>query len=75
MTIEIILPSSQRIKYTPKSSVQSKTLAKALAQKHGLWKRGSKWQLRGPLGALHPNLTMKNVALEVGECLKLEEKP
>lgn len=81
MVIEIICPTRRgpvREFYVPRSGVTSSVLAHNLAKKHSLLqksgKRGPRWQLRGPIGPLHPNLVMKNVQLNVGECLKLEIK-
>jgi hypothetical protein len=78
MTIEIILPNSQRIQYSPHPNISAGSLAKRLAKKYDLPKGKGlasrrNWRLRGPLGPLHPGTKMKNVDLHVGEALKLEE--
>lgn len=75
MMIEIILPSSQRIQYKPHPNISAGSLAKRLAKKYGLVLPASRkqWRLRGPIGPLHPGMKLKNLDLQAGESLKLEE--
>lgn len=79
MKIEIVLPTSERIVYTPRSTVRAGNLALFLARRHGLSTKSSDrrkptWYFRGPLGEIHPGMMMRDVQLMVGESLQLEAR-
>jgi hypothetical protein len=72
--VEIIFPDSTRRTVVVKGRRAAGSLATYLAKQYGLDVKRTRWQLRGPLGVLHPQKIVKNEPLEVGECLKLEQK-
>lgn len=72
--IEIIYPDSHRELYTVKGRRNAGSLALVLARAAKLDVKKTRWRLRGPLGPIHPQTSVQNIDLAVGECLKLEPK-